>query len=378
MAAFGAGSARSLPSRGGAVGFRFFLYAILAVVLMFLDQRGSWLESARAYLAAAAYPIQLAVNSPSAAWHWVQSTFEARAALQSENARLRERLRRLELKTMRFDALQRENAELRALKSRLPAVAERWLLAEVVSVELSPLRQRLLINRGANNGVFKGQAVLAAGGLLGQTLRVGPWSSEIILATDPEHALPVQVLRNGLRTIAVGSGSARLLTLPYLPVSSDVVVGDVLVTSGLGGIFPQGYPVAEVKEVRRDAAQSLAVVSAEPLARIDREREVLLVWFRAGHPAAPWAEAPAGDPSLAAQPQPAPRPASKPPAAAPPSPAAVAPSQDAPPGGAAAAAASPAAGAPATTRPPPAPPPPPQPQPQPRPRLQPQPLEERE
>lgn len=317
------GASRSLPSRGGAAGFRFFLYAVLAVLLMFFDQRGGWLETARSGLGAVAYPIQLAVSSPAAAWKWVQESAATRAQLQSENTQLHARLHQLELRSMRFDALLRENAQLRALRTALPPVAEKYLLAEVVSVELNPLRQRLLINRGAQNGVFKGQAVLAAGGVLGQTFRVSPWSAEVILATDPEHAIPVRVERSGVRTIAVGTGSAGALTLPYLPVNADVAAGDVLLTSGLGGVFPEGYPVAVVQDVKRDPAQALAQVRAKPLAQIERDREVMLVWFHPGHPAAPWSEATAlqGDAALAIRPQaapPAPPRTSTPPAAAPP------------------------------------------------------------
>lgn len=308
MAAFATSASRSLPSRGGSAGFRFFLYAIFAVVLMVLDQRGGWLELARSWLTAAAYPIQLAVNSPTAAARWIHASLESRASLQAENARLRERVRQLELRSLRFDALQRENAQLRALAAALPPVAEKYLIAEVVSVELNPLRQRLLINRGARSGVFKGQVVLAAGGVLGQTLRVGPWSSEVILSTDPEHAIPVQVQRSGTRTIAVGGGSSGALMLPYLPVNADIVAGDILVTSGLGGVFPEGYPVARVQAVVRDPAQSLAQVRAAPLANVERDREIMLVWFRPGHPAAPWKEdtASAAAPPLRGVTQPAP------------------------------------------------------------------------
>src|SRR6185312_12750453 len=189
--------------------------------------------------------------------------------------------------SMRFDALQKENAELRGLKEALPAVADRWEVAEVINVDLNSLRQRVLLNRGTSNGVFKGQAVMDEKGLLGQTLHVGPWSAEVILITDPEHAVPVQIERNGLRTIAVGAGDTASLALPYLPANADVKTGDLLVTSGLGGVFPAGYPVARVAEVHHDAVQPLAQVRATPLAGIDLDREAVLVWFRPDHPAAP-------------------------------------------------------------------------------------------
>ena len=287
MAAFGTGASRQLQGRGGSPGFKFTIYAVLSIVVMFLDERGHWLESARYVLQAAAYPLQLAVSSPSAAWAWMQESFETRDKLRSENSRLQSQQRSIEMRSMRFEALERENAQLRGLKEALPPVTDRWLVAEVVNVQLNTLRQRVLLNRGSTNGVFKGQAVLDDKGLIGQTLHVGPWSAEVILITDPEHAVPVQIERNGLRTIAVGAGDTASLALPYLPANADVKSGDLLLTSGLGGVFPSGYPVARITEVHRDAVQPLAQVRATPLGRIDLDREAMLVWFRPDHPAAP-------------------------------------------------------------------------------------------
>ncbi|HQW08258.1 MAG TPA: rod shape-determining protein MreC, partial [Steroidobacteraceae bacterium] len=318
MVAFG-GAGRPVHSRVAATGLAFTFYATLSIVLMFLDQRGNWLEYARYGLSAAAYPVQLAVDSPSAAWHWVQESFATREALQARNDALRAANRALAVRTLRIEALEAENAQLRALKAALPDVAEKWLPGEIMNIELSTLRQRVTVNKGATSGVFKGQAVLARGGLMGQVLRAGPWSSEIILITDPEHAVPVQVLRSGLRTIAVGQGNAGVMTLPYLPVNSDIKVDDLLVTSGLGGVFPAGYPVARVIEVGRDPGQPLALVRAQPLAAIDRDREVTFVWFKPGHPAAPAplaATAPQRDFAGAAQSAP-PKPKPAPPAATP-------------------------------------------------------------
>ena len=282
--AFGTGAS---SARGGSPGFRFTLYAALSIIIMFLDQRGAWLEQVRYALNIAAYPIQLAVSSPSTAWRWMQESAATREALRAENERLMTRNRELELRSMRYEALAHENDELRGLKEALPPVVERWLVAEVVDIQLNNLRQRVLIDRGTRNGVFKGQAVLDDKGLLGQTTHVGPWSAEVILITDPEHAVPVQIERTGLRTIAVGTGDSVSLALPYLPANADVKTGDVLMTSGLGGVFPAGYPVGRVAEVHRDAVQPLAQVRAEPFASMNIDREVMLVWFREGHPAAP-------------------------------------------------------------------------------------------
>jgi len=287
VAAFGTAAGRPLTGRGGSPGFRFTLYALLSVVVMYLDQRQHYLERLRYVLQAAAYPVQLAVNSPTAAWRWLRDSAQTRDALRAENARLRSAQRDLELRSMTYEALARENGELRGLKAALPPAADRWLAAEIVNIQLSSLRQRLLIDRGAANGVFKGQAVLDDKGLIGQTTHVGPWSAEVILITDPEHAVPVRIERTGLRTIAVGAGDTTSLALPYLPGNADIRNGDLLVTSGLGGVFPEGYPVARVSEVHRDAVQPLAQVRATPLAHLSTDGEVMLVWFRADHPAAP-------------------------------------------------------------------------------------------
>ena len=315
------------------------MYAILSFVVMFLDQRHGWMEQARFALSVAAYPIQAAVSSPTSAWTWLQESFQTRDALRAENARLKAQDRALALRAMRFDALEHENAELRGLRDGLPPLVDHWIAAEIMNIEISPLRQRVIINRGSSNGVFKGQTVLDDQGVIGQTTHVGLLSSEVILVTDAEHAIPVQIERTGLRTIAVGSGDTDALALPYLPGNADIKPGDILITSGLGGVFPAGYPVAKVAEVHRDAVQPLAQVRAKPFADIDTDREDTLVWFREDNPAAPTPPStPAGDlrtGNSKLQPQPAPPPRPKPaaPAATPPAQPQTAPGT-APPAGA--------------------------------------------
>ncbi len=290
MAGFATGAGRPLQGRGGSPGFRFALYALVSIALMVLDQRFDWLERAHYAMQATTYPIELAVSSPVAAWHWLQKTFADRDALEAENQRLRNRLRDLEVRSMRYDALAQQNAALIGLAHALPPVAQRWLPADVVNIRLDSLRQRVLIDRGAINGVVAGQAVLDDHGVVGQTMHVGPWSAEVILITDPEHALPVAIQRTGYRTIAVGAGDSSSLGLPYLPANADIRPGDVLVTSGLGGVFPPGYPVAKVTEVHKDAVQPLAHVRAAPFAHLDTDRELMLIWFRHDSPAAPLKE----------------------------------------------------------------------------------------
>ncbi|MDE2220367.1 MAG: rod shape-determining protein MreC, partial [Gammaproteobacteria bacterium] len=192
---------------------------------------------------------------------------------------------RLEL--LRMHALEQENAQLRELRGALPPLVKKWLVAEVIGVDAGTLRQRLIINKGLHDGVHVNQPVVDGAGIMGQVAHVGPWSSEVILITDPEHALPVQITRTGLRTIAVGSGNADELLLTYLAANSDVKSGDELVSSGLGGVFPAGYPVGRITGVRREADQLLAQVRATPQAGIDRAREVMLLDFDASNPAAP-------------------------------------------------------------------------------------------
>ena len=313
MAAFGTGGSRSV-SRGPSPGVRFTLYAILSFVVMFLDQRHGWMEHARFVLQTAAYPVQLAVSSPTNAWGWLEQNLESRESLRVENERLKARDRDLAMRSMRYEALARENGELRGLRDALPPVADHWLTAEIVNVEINSLRHRILVNRGKLNKVFKAQAVLDDNGVIGQTTHIGEVSAEVILITDPESAIPVQVERTGLKTIAVGAGDSASLALPYLPGNADIKTGDLLITSGLGGVFPAGYPVGKVTEVHRDAVQPLAQVLASPFANVDTDREVVLVWFREDHPAAPVSltsgDLKSGNPNL--QPQPAPLPRLKP------------------------------------------------------------------
>jgi rod shape-determining protein MreC len=286
VAVFGTSGSRIGGGRGPSFGFRFFCYALLSVVLMYYDRHGGFLDTARYGLQAAIYPLQLAVNSPSAAWNWLQENFATREKLQAEVDQLRNELRTQQLVTMRQAALERENATLRGLNAALPDVIDRRLVGEVISVELSNLRQRLLINRGGTHGVYKSQPVVTGDGVLGQVFRTGPFSSEIILITDAEHALPVQVVRSGVRTIALGTGRSTSLELPFVPKNYDVKVGDLLVTSGLGRVFPYGLPVARVTKVELTPTESLAQIHAVPPAGIENDREVLFIWEHANHPAA--------------------------------------------------------------------------------------------
>jgi rod shape-determining protein MreC len=285
--AFAGGGLNRPSTRDSAPGPRFFFFAVLSVVLMYYDQRDGWSSNVRYALQAAAYPVQVAVGSPRKFWNGMSGFFESRDSLRAENAKLLEREQVLSLTAMRYAALEKENARLRALDNSLPPLVKRFKLADVVSADLSRVRQRLVVDKGDGSGLYRSQPAVDASGLLGQIVRLGPFSSELMLITDPAHAVPVEVLRNGLRTIAMGTGSSSELDLPLVPANSDVKIGDLLVTSGLGGVFPAGVPVGVVTQYARDPDQILAVVRARPSATLSRDHQVMLLWFDPTHPAAP-------------------------------------------------------------------------------------------
>lgn len=300
--------ARYAPPRVSTLGLRALVLIALSVGLMVADHRQHGLALIRSGLSAAAWPLQMLVHSPVAAWDWLSASTRTRHELLAENEALSNTARENDLKLLRLEAIEQENQRLRALVNAAPRDAERVQAATVLRVDLDRLRHRVLIDRGARDGVTRGQPVIDASGIVGQTTNVGPLAAEVILLSDPTHAVPVQVERNGLRTIAVGSGDSDRLTLPYLPRNADVQVDDLLVSSGLGGVFPAGLPVARVAEVKRDPSQPLAIVTARPAAALDRDREVLLLWTRA-RVALPEAEPP---PAATREPRAKPRPAPTP------------------------------------------------------------------
>jgi rod shape-determining protein MreC len=276
--------ARYAPPRASALGLRALVLIGVSVAVMVVDHRQHELMAIRTALSAAAYPLQLVVQSPVAAWNWMASSFATRSQLLSENETLKAENRENDLRLLRLEAIEQENLRLRELLNAAPRDVETAKVASILRVDLDPLRHRVLIDRGSSDGVSRAQAVIDSHGIFGQTSNVGLKATEVILLSDPTHAVPVQIERNGLRTIAVGTGDARRLALPYLPRNADVRVEDRLVTSGLGGVFPAGYPVGRVFEVKRDPSQPLATVTAEPAAALDRAREVMLLWL---HPRVP-------------------------------------------------------------------------------------------
>lgn len=247
-----------------------------SLVLLAAEQHGAW-SSMRTPFAVMVYPLQQIVSSPTRFVQDIAENVSGYAELVAENRRLKDEALVLKAKLLKFAALEQENIRLRGLLDTSFKVGEQVLIAELLSINLAPYEHEVVVNKGSRFGVHPGQAVFDGNGVVGQVLRVTPYSSEVMLITDPSHAIPVQINRNGLRTIALGTGQIDRLALPYLPSNADVQVGDLLVTSGMGGVFPQGYPVATVTAIAPQKSP-FAKISAVPVAQLDRNRELLLVW----------------------------------------------------------------------------------------------------
>jgi rod shape-determining protein MreC len=251
---------------------------VLAIGLIVADHRQHHLDLLRSALSVVVFPLHYLATLPDT----LARAVDGRLATEKELRKANEQLRRdhlvLQARLQKLDALEAENIRLHDLLDSSFKLGDRVLIAELLSVDLDPYRQQVLIDKGVSSGIFVGQPVLDANAVMGQVVRVDPLSSTVLLITDASHSLPVQINRNGMRAIAAGTGLVNRLELPNLPNNADVREGDLLVTSGLGGHFPPGYPVARVSEVRREPGMPFATVIATPTARLDRSREVLLVW----------------------------------------------------------------------------------------------------
>lgn len=232
----------------------------------------------RAALSFLTYPIQALASLPTDAAISFSSSVIGYGELQKENQKLKEQQRINSGRLLRLEALEEENIRLRVLLENSFKLGEQVLAAELLSVKQAPYEHTVLLNKGSRYGIHPKQPVLDGHGIVGQVVRALPSSSEVMLITDPDHAIPVQVNRNGLRTIAFGTGQPNRLHLPFLANNADIVPGDLLVTSGLGGIFPAGYPVAVVDKFEVRADKSFANIYATPKAQLDRSREFLIVW----------------------------------------------------------------------------------------------------
>ncbi|MDA0706037.1 MAG: rod shape-determining protein MreC [Proteobacteria bacterium] len=271
-------SANANPARIPALGIRLLVCVALSIVLMFIDHRQHHLDTLRKAIGAAVYPAQIMVDAPFRLWNWLTESVADRNALQLQVGRLEAERLLTRAELLQLTALRAENDRLRKLLDARPRSRDEIRVAEIMSVDANPYQHNIVIGIGSHDGVYEGQAIVDANGVIGQVLEVGLTTSQAILISDPSHALPVEVSRNGLRTIANGTGAFDRLDLPFLPNNADVRAGDVLVTSGLGGAFPAGYPVAVIDTVNRIPQAPFADVTAMPSSALDQVREVLLIW----------------------------------------------------------------------------------------------------
>ncbi len=253
------------------------LWGALSIALMTVDHRYHALDGVRDVLSTAIYPLHILVRLPTDAHNWLTEKWASRSVLLEENARLREKQILLNVQLQKLTTLEAENRRLRSLLESAVNTPERVLIAELLAVDFDPYRHHILLNRGRQHGLYVGQPVLDQHGVIGQIIRADPLTSTAILITDPNHALPIQINRTGVRTLALGTGRLQELELPHIPHNEDVKVGDVLVTSGMGGRFPRGYPVGTVSAVEFDPGSPFARIIAKPAAQLDRIREVMLL-----------------------------------------------------------------------------------------------------
>lgn len=268
----------SNPARIPALGVRLLLLLFASILLMVLDHRQNHLGAMRKAIGAAVYPIQVVVDAPFRLWTWVREGTTTRNDLQLELSRLRAERLLTNARLQRLTALEAENARLRDLLDARSQVRDEIRVAEIMSVDANPYRHNIVVDVGEREGVYNGQAIVDAVGVIGQVIEAGLTTSQAMLISDPSHSLPVEVNRNGLRTIANGTGDFGRLDLPFVTNNADIRPGDLLVTSGLGGAFPSGYPVAIVETVNRIPQEPFADVTAVPSSALDQVREVMLIW----------------------------------------------------------------------------------------------------
>ena len=275
--------------RGPGLGLRTLALAACAIGLLFTDQRSTSLNFVRDGATWMLTPILWVAALPHQAVD-AAGGVKSRDALERENATLKQRELLLDVRLQKFEALEAENRRIRELLASARNLKDRVLIAEIIAVSQDPYRHQITLNKGSDDKVYRGQALVDAFGILGQVVEVGPNTSQALLLTDPDHGIPVEINRTGLQTIALGRGDGQGLKLPFLPSNADVQVGDLLVSSALGGRFPAGYPVGQIYDVKHNAGEHFMEAAAYPSAKLNQGRQALLVWSEHGTEAPATAE----------------------------------------------------------------------------------------
>ena len=275
-------------------------YLGLAIALMVADLRMDYGRQARQHASVLSEPLWWVVSAPVRMFRATRDELSLRSTLQAEHDRHEHELEVAMARIHRLNAVAEENRRLRQLLGGTRGYLLDVRLAAILDVDLDPYRQRIVLDAGSDNGVSNGQALIDSGGVLGQVVEVGRTRSTALLITDPDHAVPVQVARSGLRTIAYGTGRSDRLVLPNVPQSGDIRRGDLLITSGIGGRFPAGFPVGTVTRLQADKLRLFVTADAKPAAHLEQGSEVLLISNRpapldVGPPAPPHANQPGPD-----------------------------------------------------------------------------------
>ena len=265
-------------SRVPTLGIRLVVFVVLSIILMVLDHRQNHLDTVRKAIGAAVYPLQIVVDAPFRLWAWIRESSTDRNELRLEVSRLQAERLLTNARLQRMSALEAENARLRDLLDARAQVRAEVRVAEIMAVDANPYRHNIVLDVGEGDGAYDGQALVDAVGVIGQIIETGVATSQAMLISDPSHSLPVEINRSGLRTIANGTGEFGRLNLPFITNNADIRPGDLLVTSGLGGAFPAGYPVAVIETVNRIPQEPFADVTAVPAASLDQIREVMLIF----------------------------------------------------------------------------------------------------
>jgi len=257
---------------------RLLVLSVLCVALMVVDARFDTLKPLRSQLGLVLTPFYWLADLPVRTWQQATEQISSSSSLAAENEKLKAEALLMQRRLQKLAMLTEQNVRLRELLNSAALVDDKVLIAELIGLDPDPFTHRILIDKGERDGVFLGQPVLDASGLMGQVVEVMPYAARVLLLTDVTHSIPVQVNRNGLRAIAIGTGSPDYLELRHVAETADIKEGDLLVSSGLGQRFPSGYPVAQVTEVVRGSGQPFSIVRAVPTAMLNRSRYLLLVF----------------------------------------------------------------------------------------------------
>jgi len=282
-------------NRGPAPLVRLTFFVSLAILLMVLDARFRYAESVRQVVALAAYPIQRVAMAPVDLFLGVANYFSTTTTLREENTALKTKQLRAAPDLLQLEALKEENNQLRRLLEAQERLPRKSVFAEILYAARDPFSRKVVIDKGAQSGIAAGQPVIDDVGVIGQVTRVYLLMSEVTLLSDKDQAIPLQVLRNGLRAVAYGGAEGGMLDLRFMAANADIKNGDTLVTSGIDGTYPPGLPVATVARIERDAAYAFAKITLAPTAGTDRYRQVLVL-SNIDKPAPPVAEPPARKP----------------------------------------------------------------------------------